>query len=216
MDVEQGLFRDLVLWLSQQADQPSQRDEMSDLYLELQNTYLPVEHSRELESALETDGDLTVDLLARRKFLYLEPVPNDGPWWPLFTFICDFASDRPLIRLYVGMFSFQEDAAANGSRVRGFGFRLETPEGSGGGRHDFYHAQLITRFRRRADHDFLTGVPTWLPDSQPSVPVRADSPVALLVALVVTLYDARGAGRLLGAPFANEVRKYLAPFIGDN
>jgi len=78
-------------------------------------------------------------------------------------------------------------------KLLGFGFRIESPhayeyedekDAEGVGRHDFYHAQLISGIGYGAKLD----LPDWWPCTQPSFPLWAANPVDAVLNLILTLY----------------------------
>ena len=75
------------------------------------------------------------------------------------------------------------------SELKSLAMRFETDEGehqSDGeiGSHDFCHAQLCRAITRRIPA--LT--PSWLPDSQPSIPLDAEDQVSLVLCMLTSLY----------------------------
>jgi hypothetical protein len=65
------------------------------------------------------------------------------------------------------------------------GLRFEMPEGADG-LHSYFHTQLCRHFR--GETALFPGCPEWLPDQHPAIPVDADGPLSLLIALLKSLY----------------------------
>lgn len=92
-------------------------------------------------------------------------------------------------RFYVLLFTTKKH------EFRGFGIRFESPEscfsssdpGSNLGRHDFFHAQLCKEVKV-ASGTIPLKAPQWLPETQPSFPMKAESALDLFVAALLTLY----------------------------
>ena len=107
----------------------------------------------------------------------------------------------------------------------GIGFRMETPHSqdedvdtfASEGIHDFHHAQLIQRFRRKElNSELQIDCPCWIPDSQPSFPLPAECPVTLLLCLIVTLYGRKYYNQFLVENDIFEIKQYrekLDPWI---
>ena len=79
-----------------------------------------------------------------------------------------------------------------------------------GGIHDFYHAQLIQRFRREElNSELQIDCPCWIPDSQPSFPLPAKCPVTLLLCLIVTLYGRNYYNQFLMEHQIFDIKRHL-------
>lgn len=102
-----------------------------------------------------------------------------GEWLPVMSVTWDFGATPAVLRLRAAMF------VVGGTKLRASGNRFETPEGPGG-LHNFYHAQPINAFGTSGKA--LPGPPP-VNMSQPAMPLDASSPVSLLLAAIVALYD---------------------------
>ncbi len=125
---------------------------------------------------------------------------------PVLSLNCDFSQAEPKVHLRVGLFLRHEN------EVRAIGLRLESPEGEGGGIHDYYHAQYITYFYDGAP---LKGAPPWLPITQPAMTLEADGPVGLLLSLLMSLYGLRHVSNLALA-LTGDLRPYVEEFMPDH
>ncbi len=136
--------------------------------------------------------------------------------------------ERNIIRYEVGLYMLDRRDGDDGSPVA-IGLRFEEPKGADG-LHSFFHAQLCRQFHGATA--LFPGCPEWLPDQHPAIPVDADGPLSLLIALLKSLYgntflrelrntdlweDLRGAAddggslrRLLAVGF--QVPSHSAPF----
>lgn len=70
------------------------------------------------------------------------------------------------------------------SEVMGLAFRYETDEGDGGGKHDFYHAQVCRSIRR----DGPEVTPFLALDSDPALPLEADNQIRLVLCMLTSIY----------------------------
>lgn len=70
-----------------------------------------------------------------------------------------------------------------------FGFRFEPPEGEGDGLHNYYHAQPITHVRTGEGTELALGIKKGhVSTDAPAFPLYVDCPLALLDALLLSLY----------------------------
>jgi hypothetical protein len=188
MDRTIGALREILLRLFQeQAREWSPRrrrrrvsPKAQDVWDELsQNWWQPLEE-KELEKLLKVADELHLEF-SKNKVFYLPPLEKgDAEFVPALSMKCDIKDNASDLELRVMLVRRDE---SNG-KLQGIGFRLESPEGKGEGRHDFYHAQLIKGFRNGKD---VESIP-WLPDSQPSFPILARNPITMVLALLITLY----------------------------
>ena len=189
MDKELKLFRDILLaiWDNHRKPWLYPRGQARDIYLEIEPTFSSMTTREELEMSLPTEGRVSTDF-PRSRFLYLSPVNRNQVLLPVLRLKCDFGRSIPEIRLRVGVFlRYNLD-------IRAIGYRFESPEGVG--IHHYYHMQMIRGFQ--------LGVPflpdeylTWMPDSAPTFPLDVDSPVKLLISLLISLYGLTETGRVL-------------------
>jgi hypothetical protein len=104
---------------------------------------------------------------------------------PILRIASDFGRSIPELRIKLVLFLSQDE------RTRGFGYRFESPEGPG--IHHYYHAQPITDFK--AGESF-PDVEDWLPTRCPTFPLDADSPVKLMLSLLIALYGVTYISRI--------------------
>jgi len=134
---------------------------------------------------------LDVDFSKRHKFMYLPPLEKNAEFVPILSLKCKLNEKKTSVRIKVMLIRLGESR----QKPFGIGFRLENPEyehqtdenedgSKEGGRHDFYHAQLLDKF----DYGPQINSLDWIPTSQPSFPLLAKDPVTLLFSLLVTLY----------------------------
>lgn len=134
-----------------------------------------------------------IDFSARRKVLYLPPFEEHPEFVPVLSMEYHLRSNpsEPKLRI---MFMYIEDGD---TKLHGLGFRLE--RGISPSRHDFYHIQLIRDFR------FGWGPTTQcrskFPDEQPAFPLPAESPISLLLYLIMSLYGRKECWDYLGGIF---------------
>jgi hypothetical protein len=97
--------------------------------------------------------------------------------------------------------------------VQAFGFRLEEPHGSSG-KHSFHHVQLVRRLQKNAPSTEIINRNLWMPDTQPSFPLQATSPLELLWAAAVSVYGKEEAHEPFhgGTP---GVRKSLNEYLAE-
>lgn len=120
------------------------------------------------------------------------------------------ATDTWCCRFYVLLFTTKKH------EFRGFGIRFESPEscfsssdlGSPLGRHDFFHAQLCKEVEI-ASGTIPLKAPQWLPETQPSFPMKAESALDLFVAALLTLYGMEKLRDLW-----KDVRSQVQNFVG--
>lgn len=141
----------------------------------------PIDNDRLLESILPSKAKSLIDLSRSRRFLYLEPIIQGGHFLPVMSFIGEFRTLKPELRLRVALFLLDST-----EKLRAVGYRFETPEGPG--RHSYYHAQPIITFR---DGSPQLPCPNWLSTDHPTLPLDAVDPVTLLLALLISLYGYR-------------------------
>ena len=133
---------------------------------------------RELEKLLSASDELHLDL--SDKVLYLPPLlDHNSDFVPVLSLKCDIDEKNEDVELRIMLIHRHKDE----HKLYGIGFRLESPEGKDSA-HDFYHAQFIVGFGFGRDVD----CPNWIPCTQPSFPLSADSPITLLLTLLITLY----------------------------
>ncbi len=208
MTSELKLFGDLLyqLWMSCERPWNYTNGEADEVYREIGDLYPSFQRREELEAFLPSAARPTSDFASTRRFLYLNPCNGQPTFVPVLSLKCDFSRPEPEVHLRVGLFLRYEN------EVRAIGLRLESPEGEGGGIHDYYHAQYITHFYDGAP---LKGAPLWLPVAQPAMTLEADGPVGLLLSLLMSLYGLRQVSKLAIA-LTGDLRLYVKEFTPDH
>lgn len=138
-----------------------------------------------------------VDFQDKRWVMFLPPMKRDAAFVPVMSvkYEPDAKFHKSCLRLRV--FLIRREKEGKSSFV-GVGFRIESPEkhcqaNNGAqeegevGAHDFYHAQLMTKFE--CGSEIVT--PQWLPCHQPSFPLWALDPIQAICNLILTLYGGR-------------------------
>lgn len=166
-------------------DQPKQIT--MDTYHLLMRSWLPVKRE-EIDKWIGDSSPMDIDLCRKRKAFYL-PVLDEHPnFVPVLSVKCNLSASVALLKLRLMLFC--SDDGCDG--LCGIGFRLETPQGGESDPHNFYHAQLIRTLEppSRDEEEPDVECPVWVPETQPSFPLVAQSPVSLLLCLLMTLYGA--------------------------
>ena len=118
-------------------------------------------------------GSIEVDFSQseRGQVLYLPPLEKEPRCIPILSLYCRLNDRQGIAKFRVMLVSLDKKGDPYG-----IGFRMETPESMNQkgdmpanlGIHDFYHAQLIQRFRREElNSELQIDCPCWIPDSQP-------------------------------------------------
>lgn len=155
-----------------------------------------------LEQALPSDENPSADFKDLNQFMYLRP--TDEGTVPLITMRSDFSRSWPELRIRLALFLLGADGD-----VKSIGYRFETPEGMGGGRHDYFHVQPIRCLFTQAPQ-FPLSCPDWFPDTHPTWPMDAEDPVTLCLSLLVSIYGIAYCSELLQrVPMANQLKSYL-------
>ena len=135
-----------------------------------------------LKGLLRANSDL--ELRDQRQFLFLEPIVEKRIL-PLLTLK---TSNRWVsFRAYVLLTMLDQHEA-----LQALAIRFETDEGiphANGvtGSHDFCHVQLC----RYINDTTRATTPSWLPESQPSLPLDADDQIGLVLCMLISLYGGR-------------------------
>ena len=135
--------------------------------------------SGELKNAVVDPAE--VMLRDQNRFMHLELIPKEKIL-PLVTIYSDSQWRR--FRIYALLSSADDPQGLQTLAVR-----FETDEGGPSGTenpgvHDFCHAQLCNYI-----NNHVKGVtPVWLPESQPSIPLDADSQITLALCMLTSLY----------------------------
>lgn len=142
-----------------------------------------------------------VNLRNQGRFIYLEAIEDKG----LLPFVTIQSTQGWVhFRVYVLL-----TMLGPAGKPRALAIRYETDEGSGTGgnmgSHDFCHAQLCRSITKKAIASNLS----WLPESQPSIPLEAKDQVTLVLCMLVSLYGARYVRRKLIESGERNLRKYI-------
>ena len=155
-----------------------QDDSLATLLDQVSRKYGPsyVDHDQ-LDAVLNKYAD--VALRDQHRFLYLEPTESGGIM-PLVTLqsSCEWIH----FRIYALLTMLDEC-----SNLQALAMRFETDEGDHRpedriGSHDFFHAQLCNSINDRTP----ASTPTWIPDSQPSIPLDADNQIGLVLCMLTS------------------------------
>lgn len=188
---------------SPQRRQKNISDKVQKTWEQLSQSWWPPLKEKELEELLSGSDELHMRI-SDKKIFYLPPLERKGEFVPAMCMECDIDNNRESLKLRIMLVRHNEET----NSLQGIGFRLESPQGSGQSRHDFYHMQLIKGFRTGRD---VEDIP-WLPDSQLSFPILAKSPITMVLSLLITLY-----GKNYCLEFYNEhslhkadIKKYMS------
>jgi hypothetical protein len=157
---------------------------------------------RELERFFNENPDQG-DTSETGKFVFL-PLVSKRRILPVLNLVYDLPRD--LAKLQVALFT---ETRQHG--IRAFGYRFEPPEGPG--RHNYWHAQPILQVRCHDESTIdLPGLKDgWRPTDTPAFPIDARSSIALLVALMVSIYGVDEVGRMQANSFENRLAGQLRP-----
>jgi hypothetical protein len=104
------------------------------------------------------------------------------------------------------------------SDAKTLALRFETPErdATGDGKHDYYHSQLCVSLRRGEGTDTLALPiePDWFPTSHPAWPMDAETPVELLVCLILSLYGKVGGSEIIRDAGESDGRDFFQELLG--
>ena len=140
-----------------------------------------------------------VELRELNKFVHLE-LTEDKKVLPLVTLYS--SDDWRHFRIYALLATTD-----TGSGLQTLAVRFETDEAyqaqaNNNGAHDFCHAQLCNYINKK-----VRGVtPVWIPDSQPSIPLDADSQETLVLCMLTSLYG----GKYVRSKFQSSEKNLLA------
>lgn len=144
----------------------------------------PVEES-ELEQYFDANRACGDTSAIDKGFVYL-PVVQTPVLFPILSLRYDFGRENA--SLQAGVFV---EKGTSKRKPAAFGYRYEQPEGEGG-RHAYWHAQPIHEFRLHdGTHRKLPTKDGWKPADTPAFPLDAETPLDLLVCLMISLYGLR-------------------------
>lgn len=178
-------------------------------FQEILDSRLPRIRPDELERLLPTEGQLEGSSIERRGFLYLEPLRKGEPVLPVMTWQYDFNSDSSLLAFRILLFRLTEPEGIADT----VGFRFETAD-SQGTLHRYNHMQMIRQLEKKKDLPTKIGrwkirrLP-WLPENQPAFPLAAESPLCLLLCLLVSLYGPGYLDELRRATTNQEAKRFV-------
>lgn len=188
-DQELEFFRDLLIAIWNYHRKPWSRDKgkANDIFLDIARTFQTLENVEQLEAALPSEGRVSAEFPPNR-YLYLNPITTGTTLLPVIRLKCDFGRSVPEVLLRIGLFLKHE------LDTKAIGYRLESPHGPGA--HHYYHLQMIRGFDKHA-HFNADECLNWFPDQAPTFPLDVDSPVKLILSLLIGLYGLRDTGAML-------------------
>lgn len=185
MNEEMKVLKAILVWLWKSSKPWEYSTKIPlEIYNEIQNTYFSWSNDNELESMYAFETRITS--VKSNRYLYLRA--THSCMVPVLDVAWDQSRSIPELRLRVGLFLRDDN-----DELRAFGYRFESPETIGN--HHYYHAQYIHGFNK--DAFFWGDTKTWISDDCPTFPLDADSPVKLIVSVLVALY---------GKNFVTEIR----------
>jgi len=159
-------------------------DHAYEIWGMLCGSWAPITEKELEELFSSSEKSKMINFSKRRKVLYLPLLQQDSKFVPVLTMQCDLGQACTDIKLRVMLVCRDE------GKLCGVGFRMDRGEGL----HSFYHAQLIRSLEPSPYAECGPSVecPHWLPETQPSFPVIADSSAALIICLLLSLYGIGG------------------------
>ena len=141
----------------------------------------------ELERLMPKSGAPKCDFEeARNQYFYLPPLERGSGFVALLFLRCNLESSDDDICFQVVFYRYLEKEKED-RRLQSYGFRFEGPHVDEGGRHQFYHAQLMTSLRKGSKTEKLQ-CPRWIHEHIPAFPLTAAGPVSLLLCVLGSLY----------------------------
>jgi hypothetical protein len=129
------------------------------------------------------------DTYRANAFVYGPVVERGTPkLWPVMAFAGDRGCDNLRVRVALFFDRLDFDSESDDGRrssARAVAWRFEPPEGDKGA-HCYYHAQPISSWDKTSSGRLPVHLP--LNESQPGFPLKAEDPVSLLVAVLVSVY----------------------------
>jgi hypothetical protein len=201
-DKELELFRNLfiAIWDYHRKPWLRLRGQAKDIFQDIATTFSTLENVEQLEAALPSEGQVNAEFPPNR-FLYLNPIDSHPTLLPVLRLKSDFGRSVPEVRIRLGLF------LKHGLITHAIGYRLEAPEGPGS--HHYYHVQMIRGFDRYS-HFTADECLNWFPDQAPTFPLDVDSPVKLILSLLIGLYGLQDTGAMLrDMGLAGRAKQYL-------
>ena len=143
-----------------------------------------------------------IGLKDQNRFLYLVPT-EDERMLPFVTIHSD--ANWRHFRIYVLLPMLDEK-----SRLKALAMRFETDEGDRKpgdkiGSHDFCHAQ----FCESINGIIQASTPSWMPASQPSIPLDADNQISLVLCMLVSVYGGAFVKSRIDSAGIGGIKKHL-------
>lgn len=199
MDRDLKKFRDLILAIFHHHGTPESYSHgpARDIFYQIQGAFPYFGKREELEKFLPSEEDVKKEF--GRTLLYLKPVTHGPTLVPALSIKCDFGRSVPEVGLHLGIF------LEHHGTIKFFGFRFEAPHGEGSVHH-YYHMQMIRSVLGVALPD--DGHSVFIPDAEPTFPLDANSPVELLMSVLISLYGIKDLAAFLGiAGVGNEFKE---------
>ena len=148
------------------------------------------------------NNNTEIDMMDKNMFLYLEPTKSKDIL-PLVTI--QSSNMWRHFRIYVLLTMLDSD-----SNLQALAIRFETDEGDGLigsaiGAHDFCHAQLCRSITGKVP----ASTPSWIPDSQPSLPLDAENQIGLVLCMLTSIYGGAHVLRKLNASGDQDLQSHV-------
>jgi len=164
---------------------------------------------KEIESLFSDPNCVEVRLSARHKVLYLPRMEEEPDFLPVLSLECKLDDENDVMKLRLMLVHCGE----NGGKPHGIGFRMEEGENI----HGFYHAQMIKNLEGAATvEEPPIECPLRFPETQPSIPLRAEDSITLVLCLLISLYGIEYCWTLANEHQLSELTGYLKYFGAPN
>lgn len=203
MSSELTHFRDLILTLFERhaGYYENISGRLADTLESIPYAFTTITDRGILEGVLPSEGKPISDFKEVKSFLRLRPLDSGAV--PLVSIKTDFNLSRPKIKIRLALFLIHDEI-----HIKSYGYRFESPEGYGGGVHDYYHSQPIRNVHRDIN-GFDLMVPEWHPDTEPAWPVDARNSVGLVLSMLFSLYGMHFKRELMGYPISMHLKQYI-------
>lgn len=125
------------------------------------------------------------------KVFYLPPIEKGGNYFAVMSIKVNCNVNDYIASIRVMLLTPKSPSDVNDKSPFSFwgvGFRIE----NGDGRHNYHHAQIISDFKGSSNaNNFFESV-SWLPETHPAFPLKANEPLTLILSLYLTLYGLDG------------------------
>lgn len=140
-----------------------------------------------------------VEMRTYNQFLPLEPIKKD-----IIPFVTLQSSESWIhFRIYALLTILDKDC-----NLQSLGIRFETDEGDvegSPGSHDFCHAQLCNNINKH-----VGGLSSsWIPESQPSIPLDADNQISLVLCMLTSLYGGAYVRKKFNPNIDRDLKEHL-------